>query len=525
MANWYVSSVRYTAVAQWTASTAYTVGQIVRQLATPTQGNERCFRCSVAGTSGGTEPTWGLTKNSTTSDNGITWVECTGAAAYNGDGGGTAWGAPAPRLEIIMNATTPWQGAGDTVFVGHDHSETRSSGSTMSFGWNSSVSLPVRALCVTDNGTVPPTALATTAQITTTVAGITFASTSMHGICYGIKFYINNAGSADITLAGAAGSAWGRDFTWESCEFRLGTSAAGKIVLGASISFSGSVFPVKTAFRNCSFIFGNTAQRIAPSHGDITIEGGSVALTGTVPGAVFRQAGISYSVYGNLKVRGVDFSTINTYLVEVGTGPGLLTAEFSNCKLNASTSLILGTRLSRSQEDVRAFNCSDGTDGNYMSATDYAGVLLTDTSKYRTGSTIAGGTVACSHVASTTANASLTNPFKAYEEYISNVTTGSSKTLTVEFCGATALYNDEIWLDVEYYGDASSMKSTIGTTRVLLGTRSLHPTSSVSWVGSPATKQYISFTFTPQKSGYVRATVYVGKPSATVYIDPIFSLS
>ena len=86
MANWYCSSTDYAAAPQWAASTAKTLGQIVRQLATPTQGNERVWRCTTAGTTGATEPAWTLTTGSTTADGSAVWTECTGRAVYNGEG-------------------------------------------------------------------------------------------------------------------------------------------------------------------------------------------------------------------------------------------------------------------------------------------------------------------------------------------------------------------------------------------------------------------------------------------------------
>lgn len=61
----------------WAASTAYTVreaqdaatGSVVR----PTTENGRFFKCTVAGTSGGTEPTWDTTIGNTTTDGTVTW--------------------------------------------------------------------------------------------------------------------------------------------------------------------------------------------------------------------------------------------------------------------------------------------------------------------------------------------------------------------------------------------------------------------------------------------------------------------
>lgn len=66
-------TVTYTAANSWGTqranSTAYTVGQIVR----PATGNGFLYRCAVAGTSGGSIPTYGTTLGSNTTDGGVTW--------------------------------------------------------------------------------------------------------------------------------------------------------------------------------------------------------------------------------------------------------------------------------------------------------------------------------------------------------------------------------------------------------------------------------------------------------------------
>ena len=86
MANFYVGSTKYTAVAQWSATHTFAAGAIVRQLASPAVGSERCFQTAAGGVSGSSEPTWVLTAGSTSpTDSSITdWVEITGKAAKNG---------------------------------------------------------------------------------------------------------------------------------------------------------------------------------------------------------------------------------------------------------------------------------------------------------------------------------------------------------------------------------------------------------------------------------------------------------
>ena len=54
----------------WQASTAYSKGDMVR----PTSDNGYIYKCVQAGTSGGTEPTWGTTVLETTADNDVLWL-------------------------------------------------------------------------------------------------------------------------------------------------------------------------------------------------------------------------------------------------------------------------------------------------------------------------------------------------------------------------------------------------------------------------------------------------------------------
>ena len=60
------------AVSAWAASTAFAVGDIRR--AASDQATGLWFRCTVAGTSGGSEPNWPTESGSTTTDNTVTWT-------------------------------------------------------------------------------------------------------------------------------------------------------------------------------------------------------------------------------------------------------------------------------------------------------------------------------------------------------------------------------------------------------------------------------------------------------------------
>jgi hypothetical protein len=77
------STTGYWAVPAWVAGSK-AAGVICRQ-GSPAVGNERIFACIVAGTTGGSEPTWILTRGAKTTDNTVTWQEVTGQALLNGD--------------------------------------------------------------------------------------------------------------------------------------------------------------------------------------------------------------------------------------------------------------------------------------------------------------------------------------------------------------------------------------------------------------------------------------------------------
>jgi pectin methylesterase-like acyl-CoA thioesterase len=107
---------------------------------------------------------------------------------------------------------------------------------------------------------------------------------------------------------------------------------------------------------------------------------------------------------------------------------------------------------------------------------------------------------------------------------VNYTTTGSAKTATVELISSATLNNDEISLELEYLGTASSSLASFANSLpvTVLTAASAVTTSTATWNSSPATpqKQKLQVTFTPRTAGRVRARVRLGKASTTVYVDP-----
>jgi hypothetical protein len=110
--TWYVnagnqSTTGYYAVAQRQPSTAVVAGKLVRQFAKPPINDERVFVCIVAGTtSAAADATWSTGRGTKTTDGSVTWMECTGIGAVNGDAANTPTWSAARAIDTLATLGT-----------------------------------------------------------------------------------------------------------------------------------------------------------------------------------------------------------------------------------------------------------------------------------------------------------------------------------------------------------------------------------------------------------------------------------
>ena len=518
MANWYCDSTAYAAVAQWATNTAYLVGAIVRQKATPTVGNERCFRCSTAGTSNATtEPTWVLTKNATTNDTSpLVWTECTGQQLYQTT---DSWTAPFDRLQTALS--TSWIAIGDTVFVGSTHAETQAAAMTIT-NLASALLANVTVLCVNrPSSAIPPLAAdvvsVPTATVTTTGANeITF---DVAGYFYGIIFQsASGANTGTFFKADVNGSA---AQAFEQCKFSCPATSGAPVIQFGELS-SNITSGVSARLKYCTFSFGAVGGYIIVAK-PMLWDGGS--LTGTAVTTLFNAASGTSANWMPVEVRNVDLSLLagSSFVINLSNPPaGTCGLMFNNCKLNSGLSgFATGAVPQPEAGNVDAINCaSSGSLGEYHYR--WEGALTTDLNNYLT-SGASNGTTHYSYKMVSTANANFISPLGPSGIIAWLAATTVTLAMYVANTSSVILNSQTFGFEVEYISDAGDPLGTIGTTfGNPLTTGTNWPTTAAPWTGlSSPTKQIVSLTITPAQAGWVRVTPKLAVASTTIWVDPL----
>lgn len=534
------SSTGYYAVSTWTANHAYSAGQIIRQNTTPTQLNERCFICIVAGTSSNpTEPTWTVTKGAKTTDNTVTWQECTGWPAVNGDSTNTpasstersqsislgtiiknngadhyficstagTCGAGEPTYNTTTGATTAdntvtwtcigavssfntawqapgchiggmtpnWVAAGDTIYVSASSAETLTSAASGVITTGSNTTV-TSIICVSNTPSLPPV----TGDITTG-ASITCSSSSfpsLTGAIYMVGVALtSNAASLNISL----GTSYGH---YVNCPFTLGGSSTQGLAIGGPRT--------KNILENCTVGFGGSNTAGISVSGRIIWKNtaSAVSKTGTNWPSQLFGANLGTNGSGDMLIENVDLSSFaGTNFIGSNSTAGRVV--FKDCKL---PNITLGSGQVVYYGMAADFINCDTAGSIYNHSRWWAeGTQTTSTTAVRTGGA-SDGTTAYSWQIATSSLSQWIEPFESLPICIWNtIITPSSTTITIEaaYVGTSLPNTDDIWIDVNYYGTSSSTLGTCQTTTKsnVLASGTGWSSSTALWGGSAAARQ------------------------------------
>lgn len=445
----------------------------MRQLATPAVNSERCFRCTTAGTSAGTEATWTLTVGSTTTQGTAIFTEVTGNEAYQTPG---AWAAPGARLQSI-----PSVAANDNVYVAANHAETSTAAITFASINASNV------ICIDNSasGHVPPLSadLRTTATITQAGSFTTTTLGPSGGYIYGLNIVAGGTSCA-ISLGPAAGG--GSETTFENCFFTFTSSGNFNIGTSTTVDLINCQW---TPFATSQVVTLGSSATLRWRNTSVAPVGGSIVCT-----QVFNDGNAS-----RIFCDGLDFSAV-AYVKILNSQNTTASSLFVGCKINAATLLAVeaagGHSLAGSDEFI---GCDSGGATYRTEIYRYTGTLTTETAIIHTGGA-SDGTTGISYKV---VLKSIATPWQS--EYFEhppiaawNSATGSGKVVSFETIANSAaiLKNDQVWMDVFYLGTASSAKLSKATSTKtdVLATGSNNTASTASW-DSLATARANSHTY------------------------------
>lgn len=562
---WYISSAAWTAASAWTATHSYTAGTLVRQSATPTVGNERIFACTVAGTSGGSEPTWVVTKGAKTTDNTVTWIEVTGQAAVNGDvttGHAPVWALNlTPTLGVIIydSVTTSLQvctasGAGKTSgsisfsatagVTTTDASATWTSlGATSNFGawaaphargsgafatnWSVAgndfyfadnhaetsssavlfncpgayITFDLPSRCISIDHTLSVPPTGVKSGASVTCTSGNLTIASSPSNASAYYYGFTFAASANLFVSDINGA----QLNFDTCVFDISSGSSGSVIN------VGNATDSRIVWNNCGAKFSNGTQSIRLYSSIFIWKNSASAILGsTLPtGLIFFPQSGEVNVIALLE--GLDLSPITGSIVYAGDVGGYVCIK--DCKLasGVTTASMTSLGLNITVDVVR----SDSSGTNYrMEHHTMQGDETTSTTVVRTGGATDGVTPV-SHQIST--NSAIINyrPFEAtpIAQWNSATATNLAVTLYGVMVSTTRPTNAQFWFDVEYLGvSGASLGSFVsgGQANVLASASNL-ATDTSAW-NSAATARANTHTYTAGSGATLGSVISV--PSA-----------
>lgn len=403
--------------------------------------------------------------------------------------------------------------AGDRIFVSDNHAESTASAVSLVFA--GTAASPTQIICG-DDSAEPPTAVSEAGAVSSTGASshITFDGFLF---CHGLTITAGaTTDAADIRLGQAGGNQLQK---YRSCDFIIGGSG------GARLRITNGSATNKVELSDCGIRFGAATQGLV-CPGDFMWRGGSILSGGVAPSNLILQSG------GVTLIDGVDLSNGATGMNLVVPSATAGRTVFRNCKLPASWSGGLVNASPTGAARIEMHNCDSGDTNYKLWVETLAGAIKDETTLVKTGGASDGDTPLSWKMA-TSANAEYPlHVLRSPEIAVPITSVGASKTITVDILhdSATALKDDEIWIEVQYLGTSGFPLSLFADDAKadVLAAAADQAASAATWTTtgmSNPNEQKLEVSFTPQEKGVALVTVCIAKASYTAYVDPVAQVS
>ena len=424
----------------------------------------------------------------------------------------------------LVTAVSALAADGDEIRIDHTHTGDNALGVDTS--WAPLFSCKIFAWDFTSD---VPTTMGTAAWLgnssTNRSVGFTHES-GKYLYVYGLT--LRTAGStADSILLGSSG-ADSVDDVYESCYFWSGNTGSSVIAVGENNSSNSG----RVRFQGCTLRFGARTQYISIRAVKLEVINCTISVDGTKTDtlvSVTNNGGSAYFAGCDLSWHG---NTGGTALVKYTSANNNHNIVFENCKF-ASGWTASDADTEPANNDIWVYNCDSGdvhyAFGHYNgfgSCVAYTGVYASDGPTY-------DGTNKFSWRIDTTAACSKWTPY--ISPWISTYHGGTSAiTPRVEILrdgSATAWKTDEVWGEFSAQATSGSTQSTITDDRatfaeMIAGTagNQADGMGTGSWTGEGGTAKSLKVertaSVTPAEIGLLKARVFVGAASSTVYVDP-----
>lgn len=426
----------------------------------------------------------------------------------SGDGddvdNGSAWALAKATVQGAFAAYT----TDEKVYVSQAHAQTQSAALSLDPTLNSRAIIE----CVND-AAEPPTTPATGGSIAVTNSSNNLTVT-------GSAWWIGMTFKSARQINQANGS--GNSIIFENCTFELtGTGINDRVC-------PNTTGGTKTEWRGSSIKFNSSFHNVQMgAAGEFHWNGGAVVSGSTTPTVLFKQNSLAGA---RMLIESVDLSNFGTTFDIVNSNVFGFEFTIQNCKLPSGWSGNLHNGTLSVRNKINLWNCDDGDTFYRVWLERLYGTIREETTIVRSGGAN-NGTVTWSLKMTTNANATPPHTYLVSPDILRRVDpddVGSPKTLTVEIMhdSATALQDNEVWLEVSYPSDTGSPLSSLAHDRRAdaLTAAADQASSAETWTTTGLTNpnaQKLSVTFTPQNPGVYVCRVVLAKASKTIYVDQL----